>query len=428
MIWIMIIFIGLMILGFPIAIAMGLGALVPQFMGEGAVADAIYNIRTMVVGIDSTPILAIPLFILSGTIMARGGISRKLFDVFAYFIGDRTAGLPCAVVMTCLFYGAISGSGPATAAAVGGMTIPLLVSLGYDKTFISALVAVSGGLGLIIPPSISFINYGLVTGTSVTALFSAGILPGILIGICIMVYTYFHFKKHGEDKEKILANYEEMKSKGFAGVFREGIWALLSPVIILGSIYSGICTPTEAAAISVLYALLVSIYAYKMIEWKDIWPILLESVKATAPLCLLIAMSNVLGRLLTLANAPQQLAVFIQNLLPGKVAFLIVLNVTLLILGMFIDGAPAILILSPLLMPIAQEYGIDPVHLGVIIVVNMTIGLASPPFGLNLFVTSSMSQIEVLEIGKKAIPIILAYILALFIITFVPQLSLLLVH
>jgi len=424
---IFIVFIGLMVLGFPIAIAMGWGALASQLAGVKTVADAIYVLRTMVVGIDSTPVLAIPLFILSGTLMARGGISKKLFDIFAYILGKRTAGLPCAVVMTCLFYGAISGSGPATCAAVGSMTIPLLVSLGYDEEFLSALVAVSGGLGLIIPPSISFINYGLVTGTSVTSLFTAGILPGIVIAVCIMGYTYLHFKKHGEDKEKIIDNYERIRKLGLLRVFKDGFWALLCPIVILGSIYTGICTPTEAAALSVFYALLVSIYGYKIIKWNEVWSLLLESIKSIAPLCLLIAMATALGRILTLFNAPQQLAVLIENLLPGKIAFLIVLNITLLILGMFIDGAPAILILSPLLMPIAAKYGIDPVHLGVIIVVNMTIGLASPPFGLNLFVASSMTNIDVITIGKKAIPLITAYIIALILITFVPKLSLLLV-
>jgi len=424
----LIIFIILMMFGFPIAIAMGLGALGTQFLGGNTTVDTIYIIRTMIVGIDSTPILAIPLFILSGTLMAKGGISKKLFDFFAYIVGKRTAGLPCAVVLTCLFYGAISGSGPATAAAVGGMTIPLLVSIGYEKDFISALVAVSGGLGLIIPPSISFINYGLVTGVSVTSLFNAGIIPGIVIGVCIMGYTYIYFKIHGEDKEKIGENYERLKNKGFLIVIKESSWALLCPILILGSIYKGISTPTEAAALSVLYALLTSIYAYKTIKWNEVWPLLIESVKSIAPLCLLIAMATTIGRLLTLANAPQQLSIFIQNLLPGKVAFLIVLNVTLLILGMFIDGAPAILILSPLLLPIAQKYGINPVHLGVIIVTNLTIGLASPPFGLNLFVISSLSNINVLKIGKKAIPIILAFVIALVLITFIPKLSLLLVN
>jgi len=424
---VLVVFIMCMVLSFPIAIAMALGALMPQFINASAITDAIYIIRTMVVGLDSTPILAIPLFIFSGALMSRGGISQKLFDVFAYMSGTRTAALPCAVIVTCLFYGAISGSGPATCAAVGSMAVPLLVSLGYDTAFSAAMVATAGGLGLIIPPSISFINYALVTGTSVTSLFVAGIFPGILIAIFLMIYAYYYCKKKGEDKEKIAINYKKLRERGVLGVLRDGFWALLCPVIILGSIYSGICTPTEAAAISVIYALLVSVIAYETLKWNQVWSVVLEAVKAVAPLCVLIAMATALGRILTLAKAPQQLATFIESTIQGKVSFLIILNVVLLILGMFIDGAPAILILSPLLMPVAKIYGIDPVHLGVIIVVNMTIGLASPPFGLNLFVASSMSDIPIIEIGKKTIPFIIMFVLALMLITFIPEISLILV-
>ena len=198
-----VVFIVCLMLSFPVAIAMGIAAITPGMLDTALSADVVYIIRTMVVGIDSTPILAIPLFILSGTIMAQGGISGKLFDLFAYFLGKRTGGLPCAVIVTCLFYGAISGSGPATCAAVGAMTVPLLVSLGYDRGFCSAIVASAGGLGLIIPPSISFVNYALVTGTSVTSLFTAGILPGCLIALCLMAYCYIYCRIHGEDKEKI---------------------------------------------------------------------------------------------------------------------------------------------------------------------------------------------------------------------------------
>ncbi|HZX45680.1 MAG TPA: TRAP transporter large permease [Clostridia bacterium] len=424
---ILIVFILCMALSFPIAIAMALGALVPQFIDASTITDTIYIIRTMVVGLDSTPILAIPLFILSGALMSRGGISQKLFDVFAYISGTRTAGLPCAVIVTCLFYGAISGSGPATCAAVGSMAVPLLVSLGYDTAFSAAMVTVAGGLGLIIPPSISFINYALVTGTSVTSLFVAGIFPGILIAIFLMGYAYYYCKRNGEDKEKIAINYKKLRERGILGVLRDGFWALLCPVIILGSIYSGICTPTETAALSVIYALLVSVIAYKTLKWNQVWSVVLEAIKAVAPLCVLIAMATALGRILTLANAPQQLATFVESTMQGKVSFLIILNIVLLVLGMFIDGAPAILILSPLLMPVAQVYGIDPVHLGVIIVVNMTIGLASPPFGLNLFVASSISDVPITEIGKKTIPFIIMFVLALVLITFIPGISTILV-
>lgn len=420
-------FILLLVLSFPVAIAMGLSSLVPTFMDSSFAADTVYIIRTMVVGIDSTPILAIPLFIISGTIMAQGGISGKLFDIFAYFLGNKTGGLLCATIATCLFYGAISGSGPATCAAVGAMAVPLLVSLGYDRAFCSAIVAVAGGLGLIIPPSISFVNYALVTGTSVTSLFSAGILPGCLIGACLMIYCYVYCRVHGEDKEKIQENYKKLHSRSLFQVLRSGFWALLSPVIILGGIYSGIFSPTEAACISVVYAALVSLFIYKTITWKRLWELLLESVQSCAPLCALIALATAFSRILTLLNAPQALASLLSETISSRISFLILLNIVLLILGMFIDGAPAILILSPLLMPIAEQFNIDPVHLGVIIVCNLAVGLASPPFGLNLFVASSTNGAPVMEISKKVIPFILVFLFALILITFIPAISLCLV-
>lgn len=420
-------FILLLVLSFPVAIAMGLSSLVPTFMDSSFAADTVYIIRTMVVGIDSTPILAIPLFIISGTIMAQGGISGKLFDIFAYFLGNKTGGLLCATIATCLFYGAISGSGPATCAAVGAMAVPLLVSLGYDRAFCSAIVAVAGGLGLIIPPSISFVNYALVTGTSVTSLFSAGILPGCLIGACLMIYCYIYCRVHGEDKEKIQENYKKLHSRSLFQVLRSGFWALLSPVIILGGIYSGIFSPTEAACISVVYAALVSLFIYKTITWKRLWELLLESVQSCAPLCALIALATAFSRILTLLNAPQALASLLSETISSRISFLILLNIVLLILGMFIDGAPAILILSPLLMPIAEQFNIDPVHLGVIIVCNLAVGLASPPFGLNLFVASSTNGAPVMEISKKVIPFILVFLFALILITFIPAISLCLV-
>ena len=422
-----VVFIVCLMLSFPVAIAMGIAAITPGMLDTALSADVVYIIRTMVVGIDSTPILANPLFILSGTIMAQGGISGKLFDLFAYFLGKRTGGLPCAVIVTCLFYGAISGSGPATCAAVGAMTVPLLVSLGYDRGFCSAIVASAGGLGLIIPPSISFVNYALVTGTSVTSLFTAGILPGCLIALCLMAYCYIYCRIHGEDKEKIGANYQNLHSRGFLGIMKSGFWALLCPVIILGGIYSGIFSPTEAACVSVIYAVLVSMAIYRTINLRKLWELILESVKSIAPLCVLLALATAFSRVLTMLNAPQALAEFISGAISGKIAFLILLNVALLILGMFIDGAPAILILSPLLMPIAAEFGIDPVHLGIVIVCNLTIGLASPPFGLNLFVASSTSGAPVMEIGKKVIPFIAMFLIALVLITFIPQISLCLI-
>lgn len=411
-------------LSFPIAIAIIIGALLPGWTGLSAVTDAIYVLRTMVTGVDSTTILAIPLFMFAGTIMAQGKISKKLFDVFAYFLGNIPAGMPCAAVVTCLFYGAISGSGPATAVAVGAMTIPILVNLGYDKCFCAALISVSGGLGLLIPPSIAFINYALVTGTSVTSLFAAGVLPGLLMGFLLMLYAFFYCKKHGEDRDKIHANTRQLRSKGLLTLFKESVWAILSPVIILGGIYSGLFTPTEAACVSVIYSLIISLFVYKTIKWSDLIPLVNESVRTVAPLCLLIATATSFSRILTLAQAPQVLAAAVSGAISSRVVFLLTLVAIMLVLGMFIDGSPCILILSPLFMPIAEAYGVDPIHLGVIMVTTVTIGLSTPPFGLNLFAASAMTDIPVLTLGKKSLTCIAMAIVALLLITFVPGFSL----
>jgi len=411
-------------LSFPIAIAIIIGALLPGWTGLSAVTDAIYVLRTMVTGVDSTTILAIPLFMFAGTIMAQGQISKKLFDVFAYFLGNIPAGMPCAAVVTCLFYGAISGSGPATAVAVGAMTIPILVNLGYDKDFCAALISVSGGLGLLIPPSIAFINYALVTGTSVTSLFAAGVLPGLLMGFLLMLYAFFYCKKHGEDRDKIHANTRQLRSKGLLTLFKESVWAILSPVIILGGIYSGLFTPTEAACVSVIYSLIISLFVYKTIKWSDLIPLVNESVRTVAPLCLLIATATSFSRILTLAQAPQVLAAAVSGAISSRVVFLLALVAIMLVLGMFIDGSPCILILSPLFMPIAEAYGVDPIHLGVIMVTTVTIGLSTPPFGLNLFAASAMTDIPVLTLGKKSLTCIAMAIVALLMITFVPGFSL----
>lgn len=418
------VFIVFILLSVPVSTTLGISAILPRLLDPTFPASPELVIRALLGGVDSFPILAVPMFILSGIIMARGGISKKLFDVFTYFIGNRTAGLPIAVVMTCLFYGAISGSGPATAAAVGSMTIPLLVQLGYDKVFSTALVAVAGGLGVIIPPSIPFIFYGMASGTSVGALFLAGVLPGLLIGVCLMGYAYYYCKKNGEDKEKINANYQILKSQGFFRVFKESFWALLAPVIILGSIYSGVASPTEAAVISVYYALFISLFVYKTMKFNQIIKIFTEGVATYAPLLFIIAAALAFARVLTLLNVPQTIATTITSVFTTKVSILLIINVLLLFVGMVMDTGPAILILTPILVPITNAFGIDPVHFGIIMVVNLAIGFVTPPIGINLFVTSSFTGVPVMHIARAAAPFILMFFIALIFITFVPAISL----
>ena len=392
--------------------------------GNSFTASATYVIRSMFGGLDSFPLLAVPMFVLSGIIMARGGISKKLFDVFAYFMGNRTAGMPCAVIVTCLFYGAISGSGPATVAAVGSMTIPILADLGYDRKFATAVVAVAGGLGVIIPPSIPFIMYGMASGASVSDLFLAGIIPGLLIGGLLMIYAVFYCKKNGEDKERIREVVGELHKKGFLAVLKESFLALLSPVIILGCIYTGVASPTEAAVISVFYALIISLFAYRTIHLKDIWAILVESIRTYAPIMFILAASVAFSRVLTLMQVPQAISAWILGNFTNKIILLLVINLFLLLVGMVMDTTPAILILTPILLPIVTQIGMNPIHFGIMMVVNLAVGFVTPPIGVNLFVASSLTDIPVMDLAKHAMPMILYFLLALLLITFVPQVSL----
>lgn len=416
----------ILLIGLPIGVSLAITAIVPSLLNPSFSGNPLLIIRSMLSGVDSFPLLAVPMFIISGIIMARGKISEKLFNMFAFFVGRRTAGLPIAAIITCLFYGAISGSGPATTAAVGSMTIPILVSLGYDKVFVTAMIAVAGGLGVIIPPSIPFIFYGMSSGQSVGALFIGGVLPGMLIGGILSLYAYYFCKTKGEDKEKLNEFTGSLRKKGFWNVFRDSFWALLSPVIILGSIYSGLATPTEAAVISVFYSFLISVFAYKTMKFSDIPALLVESIDTYTPIMFILAAAMGFARVLTYLRAPQIIAEGITSVASGTVGIMLVINVLLLFVGMVMDTTPAILILTPILLPIAQAVGVNPIHFGVVMVVNLAIGFVTPPMGVNLFVASSMSEIPIMKIAKAATPFIIGFLIALMIITFVPHLSLLL--
>ena len=419
-----IIFVVLLVIAIPVSITLGITAVLPSIFDPSFTVGAKYLIRAMFGGLDSFPLLAVPMFVLSGIIMAKGGISRKLFDVFAYFLGNFTAGMPCAVVVTCLFYGAISGSAPATVAAVGSMTIPVLTSLGYDLTFSTAIVTVAGGLGVIIPPSIPFIMYGMASGASVSDLFLAGVIPGLMIGLLLMLYAIYYCKRYGEDKEKIHAEVKKLHDKGLLKVLKESFWAILSPVIILGCIYMGIASPTEAAVISVFYALIISLFVYKSIRIGQLWDILVEAIKTFSPILFILAASTAFSRVLTLMQVPQAVSTFILENFHSQVAILLVINLFLLIVGMVMDTTPAILILTPILLPIIEAIGMNPVQFGVIMVVNLAIGFVTPPIGVNLFVASSLTGVPVMNIAKKAMPMIGLFLIALLLITFIPALSL----
>lgn len=411
----------------PIGVSMILGSAAPIFLMEkgGTMAQVLNNTFS---GANSTPILAVPLFILGGVIMAEGGISRKLFNFFAYFVGRFTGGLPCAVILTCLFYGAISGSGPATTAAVGSMCIPFLVGMGYDKTWSAGLIAVAGGLGVIIPPSIPFVLYSLATGVSTGDLFLGGILPGILIGAFMMAYAVFYCKKHGEDRELINMKMAELQKDGLWPLFKDSFWALLCPIIVLGGIYAGYFTPTEAACISVFYALIVSLFIYKTIKIKDLVPFLCNSVKTYGGLAFVLAFATAFGRVLSLTKATKVVEAFILNNFHSSWSVMSVLVIIFLLLGMVMDTGPAIIILAPVLLPAVEKLGVNAVHFGVVLVCCLSIGLATPPFGLDLFVAGNLAERPPMSVARKAVPFIIAFLIALMLITYVPAISTILVN
>jgi len=410
-------------LSIPIGVSMILGSVAPiMLLGKGGTIVQVLN--NTFSGANSTPILAVPLFILGGVIMAEGGISKKLFNFFAYFVGRFPGGVPCAVIMTCLFYGAISGSGPATTAAVGAMCIPFMVSLGYDKVWSAGLISVAGGLGVIIPPSIPFVLYSLATGVSTGALFLAGIIPGILIGGFMMIYAVFYCITKGEDRNLIKAKMNELSANGFGALFKDSFWALLCPIIVLGGIYAGFVTPTEAATVSVFYAVIVSLFIYKSIQFSDMYRFLCAAVKTYGGLAFVLAFATAFGRVLSLTKATKVVQDFILGNFHTSFTVLSVCVIVFLILGMVMDTGPAIIILAPVLLPAVMGLGVDDVHFGVILVCCLSIGLATPPFGLDMFVAGNLAQCPPMDVAKKSVPFIVAFLIALAMIVYIPAVSL----
>lgn len=406
----------------PIGVSMVLGAAAPvAVMGQGGSMEQIIN--NTFSGANSTPILAIPLFILAGILMAEGGISGRLFNFFAYFVGRFRGGLPCAAIITCLFYGAISGSGSATTAAVGSMVIPFLTGLGYDKKWCAGLVSVAGGLGVIIPPSIPFVLYALATGVSTGELFIGGVIPGVLIAVFLMVYAVAYCSRRGEDRGRIDAKLEELYKKGFSALLRESFWALLCPVIVLGGIYSGRFTPTEAATVSVLYALVVSLFIYRSVSLRDIPRLLVSAVRTYAPLAFVLAFATAFGRVLSLIRATKAVESFILGGFGSGAAVLSALVLLFLLLGMVMDTGPAIVILAPVFLPAVRALGVGEVHFGVVLVCCLSIGLATPPFGLDLFVAAKLSDEQPMAVAKSTLGFVAAFLAALLLITYTPGLS-----
>lgn len=374
--------------------------------------------QRMFAGIDKFSLLAIPFFILGANIMKKGGIAERILDLALTLVGSVKGGVAYATQLSSMFFGAISGSSPATVVAIGNLMYPSLLEKGYGERFSIGLITASGSVALLIPPSISAIVYASVTGVSVGALFMAGLGAGIVYGAAYMVYIWFYCRKHDVPTEKRATMKEILHSTRRAG------WALGIPVIIIGGIYTGIFTPTESAGVAAVYAMFIALFIYKEMDLKDLYKVAIDSAISTSQVMLLLAGASIFGYILTMGGAPQAIAGMIgENVSPLQ--FLLYVNIILLIAGMFIDGSSAIVIMGPLLYPIAMKLGVDPIHFGVIMVANASIGMFTPPFGLNLFVAQSQTKLPLTSIMKGVMPYVIISIIALLLITYIPQISLL---
>jgi len=416
---IILIFALLLVIGAPIAIAIGLTSFIAM-MQQGISIDVFS--RTIFSGIDSFTLMAIPFFIFAGDLMLAGGTSRRLVEFAKKIVGWSTGGLPIAGVMSSMLFAALSGSSPATVAAIGGFMIPSLNDAGYSRRFAIGLMTAAGTLGIIIPPSITLLVYGSSAEVSISDLFIAGILPGIFIGLVLIVVSYIIAKKEGHKPEGKTNLRELWKS------FASAIWGILLPVIVLGGIYLGVFTPTEAAAVAIIYSLVIGIFVYKEINIKNLFEVTKRSVITSCMIMLVIAASSVFSWYLTYEQIPTNLASLFLDHANTQVGFLLLVVLILLVVGMFMDTSAAVLIFVPLFLPIVYQLEIDPIHFGIIMIVTLSIGMLTPPFGLNLFVASGISKESVTEVVKATFPFIIVLILALLVIVFIPQLSLLLLN
>lgn len=410
----------LLIVGVPIAFVL-CGSSIIAILSSGDIHNAIV-IQRMFSGSGSFTLLAIPFFVLAGNLMSSGGISRRLVNLCNSLFGHIPGGLAMVAIITCAFFAAISGSSAATAAAVGTIIIPEMLKHKYDKDFAGATVASSAELGVIIPPSIGLIQYGVATGTSISDLFMAGFLPGIFICLVLCIVAHFMCKKQGFEPSKKATSQEKKKA------FKDAILAILMPVIILGGIYSGLFTPTEAAVVAVFYGLIVGVFVYKEIKLSDIPKIMIDSVITMSTVLLIMAASTIFGWILTKLQIPQAVASGFLTISANKYVFLLLVNVLLLFIGMFCEAGAAMVILAPLLAPVAQALGINLVHFGIIMMSNLAIGMMTPPVGVNLYVVCDTAKVKIEGMFPYLIKYFLALVVGVLVITYVPQLSLLFVN
>ena len=405
-----------LVLNMPVGIAIGVSSLC-AILADGRISS-LYIVQQLVTSADSFPLMAIPLFILAGELMGAGGVSKRLLNVCNVFLGRFTGGLATVTIVLCMFFAADSGSGPATVAAIGSMVIPTMLDKGYSKSFTLALIATAGSIGVIIPPSIPMVIYGVSTSTSISSLFMAGFLPGILIGFSLIVVSYLYCKKQGwkGDERKYTA-----KEK-LAAIW-DAKWALLNPIIILGGIYAGIFTPTEAAAVAAVYAFICGAFIYREFNIKEMFATIGNACNTTGTTMVIIGCATAFTKILTIEKIPGAITNGIINFTDNKILILLLINVLLLIVGCFMDTTPAMMVLAPILLPIAAQFGVDPIHFGIVMVVNLAIGFITPPLGINLFVASRVGRSDLETVCSGIIKFILVMVVDLLLITFIPAIS-----
>lgn len=409
-------FFALLIMRLPLAFSIGLSS-IAYFLFRGDI-NMMILLQKMFTGADSFAMLALPLYILAGEIMNVGGIAKKLINFCMKCVGHIRGGLGMVNVLVSMIFGGISGSAVADTSALGSILIPSMVEKGYDADFSAAVTSASATIGIIIPPSITMILYGVVSGASIGKLFIAGIIPGVIVTVSQMVYCYFAAIKHGYPTEGRFS----WKELGLA--IKDAAWALIMPLIILGSIIFGIATPTEAAGIAVVYGLVVSKLIYHTITWSELKKMLYNTVITTGQVMIIVAFSSIFGWILSYEKVPTILAEFILRIAPNKYVLMLLIDILVLILGTFLHGTPIVLVVIPILLPLVQQVGIDLVHFGLIVTLGIGIGQQTPPVGSCLFVTSALAKLDIMEVAKANIPFIIMFIVTLLLITYVPGISL----
>ncbi len=402
----------------PIGVALGLATiLVITFVTTKI--PVLVMAQNCFAALDSFPLMAIPFFVLAGELMGKGGVSKRLLDFAESLVGFIVGGLGMVTTLGCMFFAAISGSGPATVSAMGSFMMPTMTARGYDKGFSAALTAAAGSIGVIIPPSIPFVIYGVVTGTSIGTLFLAGVIPGIIIGLGLMLCNYLLAKKYDYQ-----GTGEFPTAKRVWQSFKEAFWALMAPVIILGGIYGGIFTPTEAAVVGSVYGLLVGMFIYKELGAKEMYACFRDTMIINGATTFIVGLSVSFAHLLTVEQVPAMMYNLITSLAGSLIGALIMINVMLLIIGCFIDNISSCIILAPILLPIVSKMGMDPVHFGIVMTVNLAIGFVTPPYGANLFIASAVGNVPMQRVINFVWPFIFSMIISLLLITYIPWLSL----